>query len=426
MTDAPAKIAGLIARQPKGHALLGGLYNDPDVYSADLEKIFARHWLYAGHISQVAEPGDFFTYTVAEESVIVARGRDGVLRAMANVCRHRGSRVCLKPEGNARLFVCPYHAWSYDLSGALVSAREMGGAFDKSAHGLKQVHLRVAAGLIFISLAEEPLSFDHAGAVIAGAYDPYGWADAKIAHRETYTIDANWKLAVENYLECYHCAPAHKEYSELHALEKPLREIEAMNRLMHARTCAMGIDVRSEDDWASSRTGREAIFSFRYALYEGVKSGAPKGMPVAPLMGAFRDYDGGVTSAHFGPASFFVAYSDHGVVYRIVPKGPRRTEMELIWLVRADAVEGRDYKLADLTWLWRVTTEADKKITEDNQAGVNSRFYAPGPYAVMEPNAARYAAWYLGELAADMSPSDKKPAMPAQNQIRAAAARASG
>ena len=235
----------------------------------------------------------------------------------------------------------------------------------------------------------------------------YGWADADIARRETYSIDANWKLAVENYLECYHCGPAHKEYSQLHALEKPLREIEGMNKAMHARTCAMGIDVRSGGDWAGSDTGREAVFSFRYALYDGVKTGAPGGLPVAPLMGAFKDYDGGVTSTHFGPASFFVAYADHGVIYRIVPKGPRRTEMELIWLVRAGAAEGRDYNLADLTWMWRVTTEADKKITEDNQAGVNSRFYTPGPYAVMEPNAARYAAWYLGELSRAASLPDK-------------------
>ena len=135
---------------------------------------------------------------------------------------------------------------------------------------------------------------------------------------------------------------------------------------------------------------------FRYALYDGVKTGSEDGSPLAPLMGEFTDYDGGVTSTHFGPASFFVAYADHGVIYRFMPLTVSTSAMEVIWLVRGDAREGVDYDRDKLTWLWRVTSEADKRITEDNQAGVNSRYYTPGPYAPMESNAKRYIAWYLG------------------------------
>ena len=397
--DRNSRIAALVAAQPAGHCLSQALYNDEDVFQADVERIFMRHWLYAGHVSQAEKPGDFFLFEVAGESIIVVRGRDGALSALANVCRHRGSRVCLKQNGNARLFVCPYHAWSYDLQGALVAAREMPEGFDKAAHGLKRLHLRVAQGLIFVSLAESPLDFSGAAEMFDGAYGPYGWGEAKVAHAQSYAIDANWKLAVENYLECYHCAASHKEYSKLHALERPLHEIEKLNAAMQARTCALGVDVRSVDDWVGSHTGRPPRFSFRYSLYDGVETGAAGGKLAAPLMGAFKASDGGVTSTHFGPASFFVAYADHGVIYRISPKSRGRTEMDVIWLVRADAVEGRDYERDALTWMWRVTTEADKKITQDNQAGVNSRFYRPGPYAAMEPNASRYAAWYLGELA---------------------------
>jgi Rieske 2Fe-2S family protein len=116
-------------------------------------------------------------------------------------------------------------------------------------------------------------------------------------------------------------------------------------------------------------------------------------------MGGFTAYDGGVTSAHFAPSSFFIAYPDHGVIYRFIPLTASTSAMELIWLVRGDAEGGRDYDPEALTWLWRVTTEADKRITEDNQKGVNSRFYEPGPYAPVEPNAIRWVAWYLGEIA---------------------------
>jgi phenylpropionate dioxygenase-like ring-hydroxylating dioxygenase large terminal subunit len=318
---------------------------------------------------------------------------------LANVCRHRGSRICLKSEGRASMLVCPYHAWAYNLDGSLRSARYMAGDFDAKSHGLKSIHLRVVEGLVLISFAEHPLDLGHAEAALHAAYGPYGWGNAKVAHRELYPIQANWKLAVENYLECYHCGPAHKEYSKLHALEQPAEQIAGLNAAMKARTCALGVEVGTITRWLPSSSGEPPIMCFRYALYDGVKTGSEDGSPLAPLMGEFTDYDGGVTSTHFGPASFFVAYADHGVIYRFMPLTVSTSAMEVIWLVRGDAREGVDYDRDKLTWLWRVTSEADKRITEDNQAGVNSRYYTPGPYAPMEPNAKRYIAWYLGEVA---------------------------
>jgi Rieske 2Fe-2S family protein len=240
---------------------------------------------------------------------------------------------------------------------------------------------------------------NHVAETVRACYEPHGWATARVAHRETYAFDANWKLAVENYLECYHCAPAHPEYSRLHALEQPAVRIEKLYASMRARSAALGIDIPVNEHWATSDTGEEAVRGFRYPLYEGVDSAGVDGKPLAPLMGRFGAYDGGATSLHVGPASFFVAYADHGVIYRFIPKTVDRCEMEVIWLVRGDAREGVDYDLAKLTWLWRVTSEADKRIIEQNQLGVNSRYYEPGPYAPMELNTSRYVEWYLRELA---------------------------
>ena len=228
---------------------------------------------------------------------------------------------------------------------------------------------------------------------------PYGWGRAKVAHRECYAIAANWKLAVENYVECYHCSPAHPEYSKLHALEQPLARSAGLNARMAERTRALGLEVATRNLWRSSAGGEEAIDCFRYALYEGVATGSPDGTPLAPLMGAFTDYDGGVTSVHVGGSSFLLAYPDHGVIYRFVPKGLDACALELSWLVRNDAREGVDYDRAHLTWLWQVTSEADKRIVEATQRGVRSRFFEPGPLAPMEDNAQRYIAWYLKEIA---------------------------
>lgn len=392
-------IADLVARQPKGHSLLQPFYRSEEVFRRDVERVFMRHWLCVGHVSMAAEPGAYFLANYAEESVIIIRGEDKNLRAFANVCRHRGSHICLKQEGRASVLVCPYHAWSYNLDGSLRRARDMPASFDASKYGLKPVHLAVIEGLIMISFADHPLGLENAREAITGAYGPYGWADAKVAYRETYKIDANWKLAVENYLECYHCASAHPEYSRLHALEQPLPKIEALIKRMEETEKRLGLTIPPYLSWWPNCEGQEMVRSFRYPLYDDVKSGTEDGSPAAPLMGAFKDYDGGLTSSHFGPVSFLVGYADHGVIYRFIPKTPQISEMEIIWLVRGDAWEGVDYDRDKLTWLWRVTTDADKKITEDNQKGVNSRYYEPGPYAPMEANLQAWIGWYLDEVA---------------------------
>jgi Rieske 2Fe-2S family protein len=394
-----AEIAALVASQPPAHSLHQALYNSEAAYAHDMATVFTRNWVLAGHASQAPNDGDWFLVDIAGESIIVVRGKDGTLKAFANVCRHRGSRICLKPEGHSSVLVCPYHAWSYNLDGSIRGARHMGPEFDKTQYGLKPIAIEVIAGLVFLTLSDTPLDMTVARDIISRAYGAYGWDTAKVAHRQTYRVTANWKLAVENYLECYHCTPSHPEYSKLHALEQPLTQIEGLNQAMEARTAGLGITVPSVDHRVNSSTGEQSIFTFRYALYDGVKTGAEDGKPVAPLMGQFTDYDGGVTSTHFAPSSFFIAYPDHGVIYRFIPVDAHTSDMELIWLVKGNACEGVDYDLKALTWLWEVTTEADKRITEDNQLGVNSRYYEPGPYAPVEPNAIAWIAWYLKEIA---------------------------
>lgn len=398
-TDQPGDtIDRLIATHRPGHGLARPFYMDPAIFERDMERVFRRHWHCLAHASVIPNAGDFELFRLGDEQIILTRGADGAVHALLNVCRHRGAEVCTKPKGNAKFFVCSYHAWTYANDGSLRAARLMPKDFDRSAHGLKKLHVRVASGLVFVSFAETPLDFDPIEQSLRTSCSQYGWDDAKVAHRETYPLNANWKLAVENYVECYHCGPAHPEYSQTHALEQPLHMIEKLNQAMEARTCALGIEVGSGDHWQGSADGQEAIHTFRYALYDGVSTGSEDGGPVAPLMGRFTDYDGGVTSIHLGGTSFFVCYPDHGMIYRFIPKTVDTCEMELIWLVRGDAEEGRDYDLGRLTWLWKVTTEEDKKIIEHTARGVRSRFFEPGPIAPMEQNELRYIDWYLGEI----------------------------
>ena len=397
-TVAGDRIDQLVAAHRAGHGLTRAFYHDPEIYARDMERVFGRHWHCLTHASVIPEINDFELFRLGDEQVILTRVADGSIHAMLNVCRHRGAEVCTKDKGNARMFVCPYHAWTYGNDGALKTARLMPKDFKRADHGLRKLHVRVVEGLVFVSFAAVPLEFAEVERLLRATCGQYGWGEAKVAHRVTYPVDGNWKLAVENYVECYHCGPAHPEYSQTHALEQPLHLIEALNVAMEARTCALGIEIGSGDLWQTSQAGAETIHAFRYALYDGVQSGSEDGGQVAPLMGRFSEFDGGVTSIHLGGTSFLVCYPDHGMIYRFIPKGPEACEMELIWLVNGTAVEGVDYTLARLTWLWSVTTEEDKKIIEHTARGVKSQYFVPGPIAPMEQNELRYIEWYLSEI----------------------------
>jgi phenylpropionate dioxygenase-like ring-hydroxylating dioxygenase large terminal subunit len=375
-------IANLIDSYQPGKTLAQAFYTQPDVFSRDMDLLLNR-WTCVGHASEIPKSGDYLTAELGLESAIVARQANGEIRAMANVCRHRGSRVCTKPRGHAAILTCPYHAWTYNLDGSLRQAREMPPGFDPAAHGLIALPITVIGGLIFISFAQTPPALDQAAPALAAMTSHYDWEHARIAHRHTYTVRANWKLAMENYHECYHCGPAHPEFSVLHALARPN---------------ARNITENDVEAWAAAPDGQEVYRVMQSTLSDGCQTGSRTGKALAPLMGA-ATYDGACTFAELGFLSAFLAYPDHGLIYRFIPRGVLETEMEVIWLVKDTAEEGRDYVLADLSWLWDVTSLADKTIIERNQAGVLSRAYQPGPFSLMEPGTRQYVERYVGELA---------------------------
>ncbi|HEX3847633.1 MAG TPA: aromatic ring-hydroxylating dioxygenase subunit alpha [Steroidobacteraceae bacterium] len=395
-------LAALAAKHRRGYALPREFYADPAVFEHDLERMLLRHWFCAGHVSAIARPGDWFVVELGRESIILVRTASGEVGALLNVCRHRGSRVCYEKSGHAASgrFTCPYHAWTYDLDGHLRVARQMPESFRKDTHSLKALPVRVMEGLIFTTFAPQPLDLAGAADALAQSAGVHGWADARIAHRETYSIAANWKLAVENYMECYHCTPAHPEFAKRHVYARPAEASVALEEAGRARARALGIIVADVDRYGlAAGPGAESVAVMRSALHEGISSATADGAAAARPMGSFSASDGNSTYFDIGPMSDFLAYPDHGVIYRFIPRAVDRTEMEVIWLVHGDAVEGVDYDLERLTWLWKITSAEDKKIVEMNQAGVNSRWFEPGPYSSQEVYASRFVEWYLAEVA---------------------------
>jgi Rieske 2Fe-2S family protein len=399
----PCDIAELIRRHAPGGALRREFYSDPRIFERDMERVLLRHWFCAAHAASLPRPGDFVLAELGSESVIVVRTHDGDIRAFVNVCRHRGSRICTSRSGRAAAgrFTCPYHAWTYDLNGRLVGTREMPASFDSERFGLKSLAVRVVEGLVFTTFADQPLDFGPAAQALAQSARVHGWGRAKVAHRETYSINANWKLAIENYMECYHCQPAHPEFARRHVYARPAGQGAELERAGRLRAEALGIFIADVDQYGcAAQAGSESVSVFRSVLADGVASATPDDGPIARLMGDFPAHDGSSTYFDIGPLSDFLAYADHGVIYRFIPRAVQHTEMEVIWLVHEDAIEGVDYEVPRLTWLWKTTSAEDKKIVELNQAGVNSRYFEPGPYSLQESYARRFVEWYLAELGA--------------------------
>lgn len=386
----------LIDSQPANTALPQAFYTDEDIYQRDIEEIYLKSWIYAGHVSEIPKTGDWFVFEMAGESIIIARKEDGQVSALLNVCRHRGSKICLEDSGCSRKLVCRYHGWSYDLDGGLHSAAHMPDDFDKSTISLKKIHTEILEGMIYINFAGQPASFEPVREDLAPCLRPYRVDSARVAHRQSYRIKANWKLSVENYTECYHCAPSHPEYTRGHALAKPgARSGVEMKEIM-ARAGVCGLSDAALNCVYLDEPGFGTGYAFeRYPMWRGHITGSEDGKAVAPLMGDIKDYDGGTTDFQVGPVTYALAYCDYIVIYRFSPISINESECDITWLINGDAVEGSDYHKDRLTWLWDVTTLADKRIIEYNAEGVHSRYYKPGPYSKMEEYTWKFMSWYL-------------------------------
>ncbi|HZO87515.1 MAG TPA: aromatic ring-hydroxylating dioxygenase subunit alpha [Chthonomonadaceae bacterium] len=388
------RIRRLIVNRRPGWSLEQPFYTAPDIFALDLERVFRRCWLFAGHANRIPNPGDYFTHALANDSLILIRDDDGQIHALFNTCRHRGSLICLEPSGHARKLVCPYHQWVYEKNGALASAKMMPDDLDKSAFGLHRAHVRVVEGLIFIHLGENADNFDAIEAAIRGHLAPYELEHAKICHTQRYLVRANWKIMEENFRECYHCPVGHPEYC--HAVlgfnESP-EQIASVSRERREHWRQLGLSTL--DIPFSPENG---FHCSRYPLRPGFVSESLDGQPVAPVLGRLPEPDAGILAIVMFPNFWFEASGDYACSMRRTPLSPTLCEVEATWLVRGDAVEGVDYDVDRVIAFWKRTGEQDWTLCENNQAGVNSSRYRPGPYAPIESGPETFVQWYLNRL----------------------------
>ncbi len=397
----------------EGTTIPSEYYYEVEHYKKDERYIGDHFWLLADHVGRIPEPGDFFVFKYGlGESVIVVRDESGDIRAFNNVCRHRGSRLCRHDEdprpsderlsvrqlgesGNAQVFRCPYHAWLYDLDGSLIDAYNVPDDFDMAANGLIPCHVRVEQGHIFLNFsgAEKPPEFGgDFGYSLAEVGDSYHMAELKVASRQSYAINANWKLAIENFLECYHCGPSHKSLVTTHNWDYTLTSSQKKRQ-----TKKIGAQLGTEPGEAQGMGS--GVVPFDGELNPGFVTGSLDGKPVAPLLPGISGWTHKTRIATTGYSTgYWQAYDDHVAVARFTPRGPEFTDCEIFWLVHPDAVEGKDYVAKNLMALWDITIREDIWIVENNHLGVKSGAYGPGRYSKNEGEPSDFIAWYMNEV----------------------------
>ncbi|MBM7414885.1 MULTISPECIES: aromatic ring-hydroxylating dioxygenase subunit alpha [Nocardiaceae] len=380
MTSTAPRTQSLIPTLP------GFWYTSAETFLAEQEHVFETMWFCAVRSADLAAPGAFRRVDVGRESVLVVRGRDGALRAFLNVCRHRGAQICTEESGQVkRNLQCPYHAWTYGLDGKLVAAPNLsalsdgsGAPLDRTEWGLIPVALREWLGYTWLCLADEPPSFEDEviGAVTERLGDPtaidrYDMPSLELGRREVYDVAANWKLIVENFMECYHCATIHPELTEV------LPEF------------ADGLA-------AQYFVGHGAEFG---AEIDGFTVDGSVGFDALPTLS--EDQDRRYYAITVKPTVFVNLVPDHVILHRMYPVSADRTVVECDWLYTRDVVEsGRDVSRS-VELFHRVNVQ-DFDACERTQPAMSSRAYRDGGVLVpAEHHIGLFHDWLVERLRED-------------------------
>lgn len=392
----------LIHGHQHGLTLAQPFYTDPAIFARDMERVFHQQWLFAALECQIPHVGDYLLYTIGVDEIILIRDDNGAVNALFNVCTHRGSRICLEPQGHVTTLLCPYHQWVFRRNGALQAARLTGPDFDKSAHGLASARVRVVEGLIFICLADDPPPFDDVDASIRPHLAPLELGKAAIAYHQRYDLRANWKLIVENFHECYHCPGTHPEYCTISSwaasINAPTPEYHgAYGRARAAEWQEIGLPVGMVP-----LNEERHFYVGRVPQREGFVSQTMDGKAAGLPLGRLPYQDVGYVGMVVWPTIFFEAPGDYAVVMRLTPVAANQSIVDMYWLVNPATLDQPDYDLQRLTEVWKATGEQDWELAVNNQRGIESTRYRPGPYVRgygLEDPLVMFVDWYLNQIA---------------------------
>jgi phenylpropionate dioxygenase-like ring-hydroxylating dioxygenase large terminal subunit len=328
-------------------SLAAKYYTDPEVFKLETNGLLARTWQFAGHASQLKETGDYFTFDMAGESLFCIKGRDGEIRTFYNVCQHRAHQL-VSGQGQTRVVVCPYHAWTYELTGELRAGPNIKAVegFDKSSICLTSVRTEVFLGFIFVNLDKDAKPMDDWFPNVRTELESYIPHWDTLAPLEWVEIpeNCNWKVSVENYSECYHCTLNHPTFST-GVVRPETYDIQPQGYCLRHTTECNSMDAMTYDINSGFDKNDQYSSWFLWPMF------------------SFQVYPGNMLNTYHWRA----VDADHVVVWR----GWYSVGGEENDIVRQMAVQDRETTVAE-----------DIGLVESVQRGLKSRGYVPGPLVV--------------------------------------------
>ena len=350
-----------IRRDYRAATLLPGrAYHDPEIHDWERREILRRDWIPVGRAEEAPEPGSYFLAEIDGDQLLVVRGRDDVLRAFHNVCRHRGTAVAENPCGKAVRFQCPYHAWIYDLDGKLIRAKHTDELEDFSfdGFGLVAVGCEVWQGFVFLNLDPSAAPLAAQLGDLVEHMSRFDFGSLRSAKRIDYDVGSNWKFIAENYSECYHCPPLHPQLNRLTPYD-------------------LGGDFDTngawQGGWMELASGVETM-----AMEGGHRDGRPAMAGIMPL-DERRIYYYVVW-----PTMFLSIHPDYLLVHWLEPGGVDATRVRCEWLFEPGTIADPSFDPSEAIAFWDLTNSQDWHVCELQQRGTRSSSWVAGRYSTEE------------------------------------------
>ncbi len=351
-------------------------YTSDAFYQREVERIWRKAWNFVGHVDQVAKPGDYLAMEFAGVPLIIVRGKDNVVRAFANACRHRGSTLLDDGAGHCSTIVCPYHSWSYGLDGTLLGAPEMHKTegFKPAENGLVELRFGSWGGFLFVCFdnAAPPLATWLGG--LPEKLDCYALDDMVLARRKVFDMECNWKIFVENAKESYHIGTVHKA---------------TINKYASARSAGY---------WVEEPTGEYVITFAQHENSMALLQGDAGFPPIETLAG--RREASGTYAPLLYPSTYLACTIDCAWYLELHPLGPNRTRLVHGALFPRSRMQRPDFAqlAANYYKRWDITIEEDIVASDRQQKGVASPYCLPGRFSHREPLVHTIDNWVLDQV----------------------------
>jgi phenylpropionate dioxygenase-like ring-hydroxylating dioxygenase large terminal subunit len=345
-------------------------YTSPRFYEREVERVFKTSWNFIGREDELPKPGAYAAYDLVGEPILVVRDRAGKLRAFANSCRHRGTRL-LDGTGNCRGIVCPYHGWAYGLNGDLLGAAGMEEThgFEKRDYGLRPVRLGIWDGYIFVNFDASAMGLREYLGDLPDRLASYNLADMVCARRLEYDLACNWKIYLENAMEDYHTPYVHRQsIGAQHTVPEESRGAWGGIHMAAEKTIAvLAEDIAQAFPWIPTLKGKPAEGTYFLTIY---------------------------------PSTFFALTQDCMWWLQQFPQGPARTKVVVGSCFPRSTVARADFseKAAYYYRRWDKSLPEDNAISERQQAGLLSSLASPGRLSVREPMVRDIGNWILDRV----------------------------